>query len=156
VLTLTHEDDDEVEEFTLAPLAEMDPEKFAQFALLRPSPERVEAGLTLVNMFNSGGDVDAGAFPLFLSTIQLDFVCAVGPAPEPEGPAPEPEGPAPSVDAADAGGAVAGAGVGAGVDTAAAMRARIAQDVADALAQRDYLLATSSSAAGAFPFLYIY
>ena len=73
VLTLTHEDDDEVEEFTLAQLAEMDPEKFAQFALLRPSPERVEAGLTLVNMFNSGGDADAGAFPLFLSTIQPDF-----------------------------------------------------------------------------------
>ena len=71
VLTITHEDDDDVEKFTLAQLAEMDPERFEQFALLRPSPERVEAGLTLVNMFNSGGDADAGAFPLFLSKSSL-------------------------------------------------------------------------------------
>ena len=66
VLTITHEDDDDVEKITLAQLAEMDPERFEQFALLRPSPERVEASQILVNMFNSGGDAaDAGAFPPF-------------------------------------------------------------------------------------------
>ena len=103
VLTIIHEDDDGVEKFTLAQLAENDPEKFEQFALLRPSPERVEAVLTLVSMTNSGGDAAdagaaAGAFPLFLCTIQPDFVCAVGPAPCPEpelqgipAPCPEPE-----------------------------------------------------------------
>ena len=41
-----------------------------------PSPERAQAGLTLVNMLNSGGDVAdagaaAGAFPLFLSKSSL-------------------------------------------------------------------------------------
>jgi hypothetical protein len=42
-----------------------------------PSPERVEAVLTLVSMTNSGGDAAdagaaAGAFPFFISTIQPD------------------------------------------------------------------------------------
>ena len=74
VLTIIHEDDDGVEKFTLAQLAENDPEKFEQFALLRPSPERAQAGLTLVSMLNSGGDAaDAGAFPLFLSKSSLIF-----------------------------------------------------------------------------------
>ena len=70
MLTIIHEDDDGVEKFTLAQLAEMDPERFEQFAAPAPEPEdegAAGAAGVPVNYLNTFPEIMVVGAPSFLS-----------------------------------------------------------------------------------------